>query len=184
MLVHGWSGCYGVSGRRSRSGWRSRPGRECGHKHLRSRRSCGRTVMRADGVVMASPAFDHASGLPQGVEDLSIQQLVPQPRIERLHIPVLPRRAPLDVRRLGPNRGDPFLNCFGHELRSIVRPDVARHALAEMNKSESTSMTSMALSLRSTRMARHSCVNSSMTLSIRNFRPSWVRSSTKSYDHT
>src|SRR4051794_14856655 len=36
-----------------------------------------------------------------------------------------------------------------------------------MNRSESTSMTSMALSLRSTRMARHSWVNSSMTLSIR-----------------
>ena len=35
-------------------------------------------------------------------------------------------------------------------------------------------------SLRATRIARHSWVNSSMTLSIRNFLPSWVRSSTKS----
>src|SRR5215211_3275973 len=79
MLVHGWSGCYGGPGRRSRSGWRSRPGRECGHKHLRSRRLVAQRRMRADGVVMASPAFDHHSGLPQGVEELSIQQLVPQP---------------------------------------------------------------------------------------------------------
>src|SRR5215204_5092297 len=35
-----------------------------------------------------------------------------------------------------------------------------------MNRSESTSMTSIALSLRSTRIARHSWVNSSMMLSI------------------
>ena len=41
-------------------------------------------------------------------------------------------------------------------------------------------MTSAALSLRPTRMARHSWVNSSMTFNILNFRPSWVRSSTKS----
>src|SRR3979411_3194426 len=33
-------------------------------------------------------------------------------------------------------------------------------------------------------MARHSWVNSSMMLSMRNLRPSWVRSSTKSYDQT
>src|SRR5829696_3878595 len=44
-----------------------------------------------------------------------------------------------------------------------------------MDKSESTSMTSMALSLRATRIAKHSCVNSSMTLSIRNLRLSCNR---------
>src|SRR5437763_16748735 len=33
-------------------------------------------------------------------------------------------------------------------------------------------------------MARHSWVNSSMMLSMRNLPPSWVRSSTKSYDQT
>src|SRR3954462_2244451 len=86
-------------GRRSRSGWRSRPGREGGPKHLRSRRLVAQRPMRAHAVVMASPAFDHNSGLLEGVEDLAIQQLVPQPRIERLHIPVLPGRAPLDVGR-------------------------------------------------------------------------------------
>jgi hypothetical protein len=39
-------------------------------------------------------------------------------------------------------------------------------------------------SFRSMRIARHSRVNSSMTLSMRNLRPLWVRSSTKSYDQT
>src|SRR4051812_20669354 len=53
-----------------------------------------------------------------------------------------------------------------------------------MNRSESTSMTSIDLSRRDTRMAKHSWVNSSMMLSMRNLRPSWVRSSTKSYDQT
>src|SRR3954447_11180928 len=69
MLVHGWSGCYGgpgeVSGRRSRSGWRSRPGGESGHKHLRSRRPVAQRGMRADRIVMPSPAFDHDLSLPQ-----------------------------------------------------------------------------------------------------------------------
>src|SRR5215213_5397230 len=44
-------------------------------------------------VVMPSPAFDDDLSLLQGVEDLSIQQLVSEPGVERLHIPVLPRRA-------------------------------------------------------------------------------------------
>src|SRR5262245_40651360 len=47
-----------------------------------------------------------------------------------------------------------------------------------MNRSDRTSITSIALSLRATRIARHSWVNSSSTLSIRYLRPSWVRSST------
>src|SRR5262249_50740156 len=49
-----------------------------------------------------------------------------------------------------------------------------------MNRSDRTSITSIALSLRATRIAKHSWLNSSSTLSIRYLRPSWVRSSTKS----
>src|SRR5262249_51321748 len=49
-----------------------------------------------------------------------------------------------------------------------------------INRSDRRSITSIALSLRATRIARHSWVNSSSTLSIRYLRPSWVRSSTKS----
>ena len=49
-----------------------------------------------------------------------------------------------------------------------------------MNWSASTSITSVELSVRETRMARHSRVNSSMRLSMRNFLPSYVRLSTKS----
>ena len=53
-----------------------------------------------------------------------------------------------------------------------------------MNRSDKTSTTSVAPSFRATRMARHSRVNSSTTQSMRNLRPSRVRSSTKSYAHT
>jgi hypothetical protein len=47
----------------------------------------------------------------------------------------------------------------------------------KMKRSESTSMTSVDLSLRLTRIAMHSRVNSSITLSMRYFLPLWVRSS-------
>ena len=43
-----------------------------------------------------------------------------------------------------------------------------------MNRSERTSITSIDLSLRATRIARHSWVNSSMMLSMRILRPLWV----------
>src|ERR1700748_3402666 len=42
-----------------------------------------------------------------------------------------------------------------------------------MKRSDRTSITSTALSLRPTRIAKHSWVNSSSTLSIRYLRPSW-----------
>jgi hypothetical protein len=49
-----------------------------------------------------------------------------------------------------------------------------------LKRSDRTSITSVDFSFRSTRIVRHSRVNSSMTLSMRSFLPSWVRSSTKS----
>src|SRR5437868_255313 len=79
MLVEGWSLRYGEPGRWSWPGERSRPGREGGHEHLRSRWPITQGRMRAHGVVVASPALDHNLGLPHGVEDLPIQQLVSQP---------------------------------------------------------------------------------------------------------
>src|SRR5215218_2061680 len=121
MLVEGWSLRYGGPGRRSWSGWRSRPGREGRHKHLRSRWSAAQRGMGPDRIVMPSPAFDDDLSLLQGGEALAIQQLVPKPSIKAFHVPVLPRRAPLDVRRLGPNRRDPRLHGFGYELGPVIR---------------------------------------------------------------
>src|SRR5215210_5473232 len=138
MLVEGWCLRYGGPGRRSRSGWRSRPGREGRYEYLRSRWSAAQRGMGPDRIVMPSPAFDDDLSLPQGVEDLSIQQLVSEPGVERLHIPVLPRRAPLDVRCLGAHGRDPRLHGLGHKLRSIAHQEggdplgvAAREAPAE-----------------------------------------------------
>src|SRR5215213_9065286 len=51
--------------------------------------------MRAHAVVVPSPALDHDPGLLQGVEDLPIQQLVPQPpRSPRWSGSHRPRSAP------------------------------------------------------------------------------------------
>jgi hypothetical protein len=49
-----------------------------------------------------------------------------------------------------------------------------------LKRSDRMSMTSVDFSFRSTRIARHSRVNASMTLSMRSFLPLCVRSSTKS----
>jgi integrase len=71
---------------------------------------------------------------------------------------------------------------FGLAKRRIdnLAPDVRGWTPGKMKRSERASITSMLFSLRETRMARHSWVNSSMTLSILNRLPSWVRSSMKS----
>ena len=128
---------------------------------------------------MPPPAFDDDPGFLQRVEDLAVEQFIAKLRVEALAIAVLPRAAGLDVGRPGSDRSDPFLDGFGNELRAIVRTDVAWNA-AQDEQVRETSMTSVDLSLRLIRIARHSRVNSSMTLSMRYFRPSWVRSSTKS----
>ena len=135
--------------------------------------------MWADGIVVTSPALDHDLSLLQRVEDLPVQQLVAQAGVEALDVAVLPRAAGRDVGRLGTDGGDPFLHGLGDELGPLSErmcPGTPRR----MNRSDSTSITSMAFSLRATRIARLSCVNSSSTLSMRYFLPSWVRSSTKS----
>jgi len=65
------------------------------------------------------------------------------------------------------------------EFWPVVGTNMPRHA-AKMKRSDRTSMTSVDFSFRSILIARHSRVNSSMTFSMRNFLPLWVRSSTKS----
>ena len=79
-------------------------------------------------VVVMPPAFDHNLGLAQTVEDLPVEQLVPQPGIEALDEAVLPWATRGDVGGLGTHRRDPCLDRLGHELRPVVGADVARHA--------------------------------------------------------
>ncbi len=52
-----------------------------------------------DSVVVLTPLLDQRLGFLQRVEDLAIEQLVPQLSIEALVVAVLPRTAGLDVVR-------------------------------------------------------------------------------------
>ncbi len=84
--------------------------------------------MRADRVVVATPALDDDLGFPQGVEDLAVEQFVTQARVEAFDVAVLPWTAWRDVCGPGADRGDPLLHGLGHELRTVVGSDVAWHA--------------------------------------------------------
>ena len=55
---------------------------------------------------MASPSFDHDLGLRERVEDLNVEQLVPELAVEALCIAVLPGADLLDENGLGTNRGE------------------------------------------------------------------------------
>src|SRR6516164_10949701 len=103
----------------------------------------------------ASPTLDDDLGLAQSVENLAVEQLIAKAGVEALDVAVLPGAAPLDVGGLGTDSGDPFLHRLGDELRSVVGPDVSGMP-RRMNSSDRTSITSIALSLRATRTARHS----------------------------
>src|SRR4051812_13008187 len=135
--------------------------------------------MRANRIVVTAPALDDDLRLAQRVEDLAIEQFVAQARIEALDKAVLPWAARRDVGGLRADAADPLLHRFGNELRAMSER-MCSGTPRRMNRSESTSMTSIDLSRCETRMARHSWVNSSMMLSRRILRRSWVRSSRKS----
>jgi hypothetical protein len=47
--------------------------------------------MRADCGVVLAPAFDQDLGLPERVEDLAVEQLVPELGVEAFDIAILPR---------------------------------------------------------------------------------------------
>src|ERR1035437_5304952 len=80
MLVHGRLGRQ--RGWRSWSGLRGRPRGHCGNEDLRGWRLITQRAVRADGVVMATPTFNHDLGLGQRVEDFAVQKFVAKPRVE------------------------------------------------------------------------------------------------------
>ena len=52
--------------------------------------------MRAYRIVVPSPLLDQNLGLLQRVEKFAVEQLVPEPAVERFHVAVLPRAAWLE----------------------------------------------------------------------------------------
>jgi hypothetical protein len=118
------------------------------------------TVDRDDNFVEISPSSSSSRSLALNYDEA-----------------ILPRAARCYVSGFRRDSGNPF-HGLCDELRAIIGTNVLRDAIKI--KTESTSMTSMDFSFRSIRMARRSCVNSSMMFSILYFLASWVRSSTKS----
>ena len=123
------------------------------------------------GVVLARPGFDENLGFSQGVEDLSVQELVVQPRVEALDVSILPGRTWLDEGGPGADRGDPAPATNSGPLSERIQAGIPRR----MKRSVRTSLTSTEENLRRTRIARLSRVNSSRTLRVRKARPSWIR---------
>ena len=80
--------------------------------------------MWPDGIVMASPTFDQHLGLIQRCEDLRIQQLVAQLRIEALIVAVFPRTSRFDKEGLHAEAAEPSPHLFGGKFAAIVGPYV------------------------------------------------------------
>ena len=78
-------------------------------------------------VVVLAPPLDQYPRLQQLLEDLAIEQFVPQLAVETLGVPVLPRRARLDKERLHAERSEPVSHRGCGEFWTVVAADVARY---------------------------------------------------------
>lgn len=118
MLVGGWP--RRQRGRRSRSGWRSRPRGHGGHEDFWSRRLVAERAVRAHRVEVAPPAFDDDLRFSEGIEDFAVEKLVAEPGVERLDEAVLPWAAGRDVGGLRANCADPGLHSLGDEFGAVI----------------------------------------------------------------
>ena len=157
------------------------PGRPLVHwdEAFRCPRPVSEGAVRPDGVVFSAPLLDQDLGLAERKEYLGAEELVAESGVEGLAIAVLPRRSQLYEGRPGVGGSVPVPDL----LHGVFRPVSDRMnsgVPCVMNRSVSASTTSVELSLRSALIISASLVNSSMMSSVRNSRPSWVRSWTRS----
>ena len=82
--------------------------------------------MRSLMVVFVSVLFAKHFGFQQTGEEFHIQELVSEARVKTLAVCVLLRASRCDKQGFKSSVFYPFLNRFGHELRSIVRSDELR----------------------------------------------------------
>jgi hypothetical protein len=87
--------------------------------------------VRSDRVVVLAPLLDDDNGLLQAVEDFTVQAFVAQLSVEGFAIAVLPGTAGLDVERLCAELCEPAAHNPGGHLRTVVGPNVFRHAPGE-----------------------------------------------------
>ena len=77
---------------------------------------------------MLSPVFDDDLRFLERVEDFAVEQFVTEFRVEALAIAVFPWTARHDVGGFGTDCCDPLPECFGDELRAIVRTNMGGDA--------------------------------------------------------
>lgn len=85
--------------------------------------------MRTDGVVVLPPGFDQDLRFPKRVENLPVEQLVPQFAIEAFIVAVLPRTSRFDEERLDADLVEPASQSLGDKLRAVVRSYVFGRAV-------------------------------------------------------
>ncbi len=76
--------------------------------------------MRPFLVVVLAPCFDNDPCLLQAVEDLAVEQFVPELAVEALAVAVLPRAARLNEQRVRADLREPVPDDLGRHLRAIV----------------------------------------------------------------
>ncbi len=77
--------------------------------------------MGSNGIVQPSPLLDEDNSLGQRVEDLAVEELLPQFAVEALIVAVLSRTSRLDEERLHADSAQPLPNQLCCELRPVVR---------------------------------------------------------------
>ncbi len=78
---------------------------------------------------MGSPTPDDDLGLSHRIEDLAIEQFVPELAVEALIVAILPRRSRLYVKRLHPDPAEPVPHRGRCKLRPIIRSEVRRRTV-------------------------------------------------------
>ena len=80
-------------------------------------------AVRTFVVVHPLPAMSHQLGLPDTIEAVAVEHLLPERPVEPFHVAVLVRLALLDEMNLYPRFTSPFLKRVGNELQAVVNPD-------------------------------------------------------------
>ena len=79
-------------------------------------------------VVLVAPLLGEDLHLPEGIEELPVQEFVPKLAVEALNIPILSRATRCDEEGCGSHPVEPQPHRPSGELRPVVRAEVLRHA--------------------------------------------------------
>src|SRR5580658_2385650 len=139
--------------------------------------------MRPDRVVVLTPHVDQDLRFRQAVENLPIQQFIPQLPIEALNVSIFPRTARFNEQRFHAYLVSHSLTVVAVNSGPLSLRRCSGTPRVAINQARRSSTSSL-VSFRATSMARHSRVYSSTMVSILNGTPSCVRPLTKSYAHT